>query len=270
MSITTTNLTPTIGTAISVDHSSLLSGVHALQLRRLLEERGVLIFREIQLADEQQVKVATSLGNVREEGKDGIFKVTLDPKENTRADYLLGAFHWHIDGTHDDVPVLASLLSGRKLSPTGGQTEFANTYAAYEALPENEQRELNTTRVVHTVESSQRAVYPNPTTEQIEGWRRYPPKVHPLVWTHRSGRKSLVLGSHASHIEGMPVAEGRALIKRLMDWVTQPRFVYRHEWKLGDMLIWDNTGTMHRVLPYDVHSGRTMHRTTLLGEEALV
>jgi alpha-ketoglutarate-dependent taurine dioxygenase len=230
----------------------------------------VLIFREAQLADEEQVKVAAALGNVREEGKNGIFKVTLDPKENTRADYLLGAFHWHIDGTHDDVPVLASLLSGRKLSPTGGQTEFANTYAAYEALPEKEQQQLNTIRVVHTVESSQRAVYANPTTEQIEGWRRYPPKVHPLVWTHRSGRKSFVLGSHASHIEGLPVEEGRALIKRLMDWVTQARFVYRHEWKIGDMLIWDNTGTMHRVLPYDVHSGRTMHRTTLLGEEALV
>ena len=142
MTFTTTHLTPAIGTAINVDNSSLVSGVHAVELRRLLEERGVLIFREAQLSDEQQVKVAASLGNIREEGKNGIFKVTLDPKENTRADYLLGAFHWHIDGTHDDVPVLASLLSGRKLSPTGGQTEFANTYAAYEALPEKEQQQL--------------------------------------------------------------------------------------------------------------------------------
>jgi alpha-ketoglutarate-dependent taurine dioxygenase len=270
MSFTATPLTRAIGTAINIDVPSLVSGTHAAELRRLLEQRGVLIFREVQLADEQQVKVAASLGNVRQEGKDGIFKVTLDPKENTRADYLLGAFNWHIDGTHDDVPVLASLLSGRKLSPTGGQTEFANTYAAYDSLPEKEKQDLNGVRVVHTVESSQRAVYPNPSAEQLEGWQRFPPKVHPLVWTHRSGRKSLVLGSHASHIDGMPLEEGRALIKGLMAWATQERFVYRHEWKLGDMLIWDNTGTMHRVLAYDIQSGRTMHRTTLLGEEALV
>jgi alpha-ketoglutarate-dependent taurine dioxygenase len=124
--------------------------------------------------------------------------------------------------------------------------------------------------VVHTVEASQRAVHPNPSEQQVSEWQTFRPKTHPLVWTHRSGRKSLVLGTHASYIEGMPLEEGRQLIKRLMDWATQPRFVYQHNWKIGDMLIWDNTGTMHRVLPYDIHSGRTMHRTTLLGEEALV
>jgi alpha-ketoglutarate-dependent taurine dioxygenase len=68
----------------------------------------------------------------------------------------------------------------------------------------------------------------------------------------------------------MPLEEGRALIKRLIDWATQPRFVYRHEWTVGDALFWDNTGTMHHVVPYDVHSGRTMHRTSLVGEEALI
>jgi alpha-ketoglutarate-dependent taurine dioxygenase len=78
-----------------------------------------------------------------------------------------------------------------------------------------------------------------------------------------------VLGSHASHVEGWPIEQGRALIKRLLAWATQPRFVYQHAWTIGDLLIWDNTGTMHRVVPYDVRSGRTMHRTTLLGEEAL-
>ena len=270
MSFTATDLTAVIGTQVHTDKPSLLAGADAAELRALLEARGVLIFREIHLADEQQVKLAASLGSVRQEGKDGIFKVTLDPKENSRADYLMGALHWHIDGTHDDVPCLASLLSGRKLSPSGGQTEFANTYAAYDALPESERRSIDGIRIVHTVEASQRAVHPNPSEDQVKGWRTFPPKTHPLVWTHRSGRKSLVLGTHASHVEGMPLEEGRALIKRLMNWMTQPRFVYRHEWKLGDMLIWDNTGTMHRVLPYDIGSGRTMHRTTLLGEEALV
>jgi alpha-ketoglutarate-dependent taurine dioxygenase len=89
------------------------------------------------------------------------------------------------------------------------------------------------------------------------------------VWTHQSGRKSLVLGSTTSHIEGMTPEAGRALLARLEEWSTQPRFVYRHEWKLGDLLIWDNTGTMHRVLPYAIDSGRMMHRTTLVGEERL-
>ena len=101
-----------------------------------------------------------------------------------------------------------------------------------------------------------------------ELWRIAAPKTHPLVWTHRSGRKSLVLGSTASHIEGMGRAEGRALLDELLDWATQPQFVYRHEWRLGDMLMWDNTGTMHRAEPYAQDSGRLMHRTTLLGEEA--
>ena len=269
MSFTATPLTPAIATQIAMDKQTLLSGTHAAELRRLLEDRGVLVFRELQLTDAEQVRVAATLGNVRDEGKDGIFKVTLDAKENSRAEYLIGAFNWHIDGTHDDVPCLASLLSARKLSQTGGQTEFANTYAAYDALPEAERKYIAGVRVVHTVEASQRAVHSNPSDAQLQEWRRFAAKSHPLVWTHRSGRKSLVLGSHASHVEGMSEQGGRALIQRMMSWATQPQFVYQHHWKVGDMLIWDNTGTMHRVLPYDIHSGRTMHRTTLLGEEAL-
>jgi alpha-ketoglutarate-dependent taurine dioxygenase len=89
------------------------------------------------------------------------------------------------------------------------------------------------------------------------------------VWTHQSGRKSLLLGATADYVVGMPVEESRALLARLRDWCTQPQYVYRHEWQLGDLLIWDNTGTMHRVLPYADDSGRLMHRTILAGEEPL-
>jgi alpha-ketoglutarate-dependent taurine dioxygenase len=270
MSLSIKDLNVAIGAEVGVDKDSLVAGIHRAELRRLLEARGVLLFRQIHLSDPEQVAVAASLGNVRPEGKDGIFKVSLDPSDPRRAEYLIGSFNWHIDGTHDDVPCLASLLSGRKLSREGGETQFANTYAAYEALPEDEKKAIDGLRVVHTVEASQRAVYPNPTEVQLKGWHSYPPKSHSLVWTHRSGRKSLVLGVHASHVAGVPLAAGRDLIKRLMDWATQEKFVYRHTWTVGDMLIWDNTGTMHRVTPYDVNSGRTMHRTTLLGEEALV
>jgi alpha-ketoglutarate-dependent taurine dioxygenase len=89
------------------------------------------------------------------------------------------------------------------------------------------------------------------------------------VWTHRSGRKSLVLGSTASHIAGMDLREGWALLTRLRDWATQPQFVYRHEWTVGDMVIWDNSGTMHRATHYELSSGRMMHRTQIAGDEPI-
>ena len=91
----------------------------------------------------------------------------------------------------------------------------------------------------------------------------------PLVWTHASGRKSLVLSSTAVRIEGMARAEGDALLARLAEHATRPTYVYRHRWRMGDVLLWDNTGTIHRVLPFDMASGRRLHRVTLLGEESL-
>jgi len=230
----------------------------------------VLLFRGINLTDAQQLDFARTLGEVINQGEKGIFKVTLDSKENVMAEYLRGTVLWHIDGFMDDVPTLASMLSARKLSSVGGQTEFANTYAAFDDRPEKRRQELQKLRVVHTMIATQRDVFPNPTPEQRAAWARFPDKVHPLVWTHRSGRKSLVLGSSASHIDGMGMDEGRALLDELMAWATQPKFVYRHEWSFGDLVIWDNTGCMHRVEAYPADSGRMMHRTTLVGEEALV
>lgn len=91
--------------------------------------------------------------------------------------------------------------------------------------------------------------------------------LRPLVWTHKSGRKSLVVGSHADSVVGLPIPHGRSLLIRLQEWAAQPAFSYRHEWQEGDLVIWDNYGLMHRVVPYDVDSGRMMHRTTLKGEE---
>jgi len=267
--LTTINLTPRIATEIRADRETLLTGREAAGIRRVLEERGVVVFRELNLSDEEQVAFSRTLGEIIPQGEKGIYKVTLDKKENDRADYLRGAFYWHIDGTTDDVPTRASLLSARRLSPTGGQTEFANTYSAYDDLPESEKKAIDKLKVVHTLESVQLLVNPTPSAAEREGWRRYKAKTHPLVWRHQSGRKSLVLGATASHVEGMDLNEGRALLNRLQDWAARPEFVYRHEWKLGDLLIWDNTGTMHRVLEYALDSGRMMHRTTLVGEERL-
>lgn len=268
MSFEVIDLKKAIGSEIRTDVATLLRPEYAARVRSLLVQRGVLVFRQINLADAEQVTLAGMIGKVREEGEKGIFKVTLDKRANERADYLKGSFLWHIDGTHDDVPVFASLLSGRKLSPVGGQTEFANSYAAYEELPEEMKQRIAGLKVVHSFETSMRRAGVEPTPETLAYWRSIKDKVHNLVWTHKSGRKSLVIGCHASHVVGMDKAEGEKLLQELLEWTTQPRFVYRHEWSVGDLLIWDNTGVVHRAEPYPVDSGRLMHRTTLLGEEA--
>lgn len=263
-----TELTPRIGTSIETDTETLLSGAMAKEIRRTLEERGVIAFPEINLTDAQQVAFTKSLGQIVEEGEGNIYKITMDSAENAQSEYLKGAFYWHIDGTNSETPVLASIMSARRLSPTGGDTLFSNTYAAYDDLPESEKKDLENIKVVHALEASQRYFTPEPSWAQFQDWLRHPPRTLPLVWTHRSGRKSLVLGATASHVEGMGLREGLALLTRLRDYATQPRFVYRHTWKLGDMVIWDNTGTMHRATPYPLDSGRLMHRTKIHGEES--
>jgi alpha-ketoglutarate-dependent taurine dioxygenase len=262
------DLTPRIGTAIETDVDTLLSGKMSSEIRALLERRGVIAFPKINLTDEQQVSFTATLGAIVQGAQGSITKITMDPTENDKAAYLRGAFFWHIDGTMQQVPILASIMSARRLAPVGGETEFCNTYAAYDDLPEDEKTALERIRVVHTLESTQRYVYPEPSLDMLQGWHRYPDNELPLVWKHRSGRKSLVLGSTASHVVGMDRRESAVLLCRLREWATQPQFVYQHKWTLGDTIIWDNTGTMHRALAYPLDSGRMMHRTTLQGEES--
>ena len=269
MSFTAISVLPRIATRIEADKQTLMSGARAADIRELLELRGVLIFPQINLTDEEQLVFSRTLGDLVDQGEKGIYKVTLDAKVTPTAEYLRGTVLWHIDGFSDDVPARASILSARKLSSIGGQTEFANTYAAYDDLPDERKRVLEKLRAVHTMEATQRDVFPNPPAEMRAAWATYPPKVHPLVWTHRSGRKSLMLGSGADWIAGMDKKEGRALLAELQAWATQPKFVYRHEWTIGDMVIWDNCGVMHRVEAYPADSGRMMHRTTLVGEEPI-
>lgn len=262
-----TDLASRIGTAIETDAETLLSGDFAKEIRAALESRGVVAFPRINLTDEQQVAFTRTLGQIVEEGEGNIYKITMDPTENAQAEYLKGAFYWHIDGTVSAMPILASIMSARRLSPIGGDTLFSNTYAAYDDLPESEQRALESLNVVHMFEVSQRYVTPEPSWDLLRNWQQFPPQTLPLVWKHRSGRKSLVLGSTASHVEGMDLQEGWALLTRLRDYATQPQFVYSHRWEIGDMVIWDNTGTMHKATDYPLDSGRMMHRTKLEGEE---
>jgi alpha-ketoglutarate-dependent taurine dioxygenase len=268
------DVAPKIGSTIRTDKDTLLSGAKAAEIRRILEQRGVIVFPEVNLTDEEQIAFTHTLGTFAHEegegmaGKDAVYPITMDETINPIASYLKGAFFWHIDGTMSDKPILASIMSSRRLAPTGGETEFCNTYAAWDELPEAEKAELENLKVVHAMWRSQLYWQPEPSHATLQQWMSRGKNTLPLVWKHRSGRKSLVLGATALQVEGMDIAESESLLVRLRDWATQPQFVYRHNWKLGDMVIWDNTGTMHRALAYDHKSGRLMHRTKLEGEEA--
>jgi alpha-ketoglutarate-dependent taurine dioxygenase len=272
--LTTEKLGRSVGAEVlGVDCDRLLHD-EALPARCLqaLEENGALVFRGLHVDDATQVAFSKKLGKVEVLGKGElpeIFLVTLDPTKNRAAPYLRGTFDWHLDGATDDIPIMATVLSAHAIAPSGGETEFSSTYAAYEDLSDAEQERYLELRVVHTFEASQRLVNPDPSEQELEMWRQRPAKTHPLVWRHRSGRRSLVLGATASHVEGMDVDEGRVLLAELLARSTAPNRIYRHEWSVGDMVIWDNRGVLHRACPYDASSGRDMHRTTIAGDEPI-
>lgn len=269
MSFNTKDLTPRIATEIHASKEDLLSGKYASKIRELLDQRGVLVFPQVNFNDDEQIAFTNTLGTFAPE-HDGeiIYKVTLDNKVNAKADYLKGSWYWHIDGTMNKVPILASILSAKVLSPTGGDTDFCNTYAAYDDLPEEEKAELETLRVMHSAWNTLFYYDPEPDPRLLAGMQAIGDQELPLVWKHRSGRKSLVIGATARHVLNMDDKKSAHLLVRLRDWATKPQFSYRHKWTVGDTVIWDNTGTMHRATPYDPNAGRRLHRTKLQGEEA--
>jgi alpha-ketoglutarate-dependent taurine dioxygenase len=253
-----------------------LIGDHTLAatILAVLAEHGVLVFRGLDLQPEVQVAFCRKLGRIDESHGHhpvpGIYRVTLDKTKNASAEYLEGTFDWHIDGCtplHGEPPQMATVLSAVEVADHGGDTEFASTYAAYEELSRTEQEALCNLRVVHSFEASQRRRHPHPTDEQVARWRARPTSEHPLVWTHRDGRQSLVLGTSCDHIVGMDVDEGRVLLDRLLAQATRAERGYRHVWSVGDTIMWDNRGVLHRASSYAPDSGREMLRTTVLGDE---
>jgi alpha-ketoglutarate-dependent taurine dioxygenase len=271
--VETAALSPHIGVQVTgvddlLDETTLATCLEALKWR------GVLLIRGLHVADEQQVEFSRRIGEVVSQydrvsaSQQEIFKVSLDPAVNPLAEFLKGTFNWHIDGTYDSVPQKATTLTAKVVAMTGGQTEFASTYAAYEALPDSMKERIDGLRVVHSFEAAQRGVIENPTEKQREAWRRLPHNEVSLVWERADGRRSMVLGATAGHIVGMADDESRALLDELLEWSTQPRFRYTHEWQEGDLVVWDNTGMLHRALPYEASSHRTLHRTTVHGLEA--
>lgn len=280
MSLLTINkLTDSVGAEVTgVDPERLatddLLGAAVLDA---LEDSGVLVFPRLGLDPEAQVAFCRRLGDIDHSSDGhhpvpGIYPVTLDKKKNASAAYLRATFDWHIDGCtplNDECPQKATVLSAKQVADSGGETEFANSYAAYEAFSDEEKERFSTLRVVHSLEASQSRVNPDPSLEDLARWRSRPTHEHPLVWTHRSGRKSLVLGASAHYVVGMARDEGEALLAELLDRATQPHLVYSHRWSVGDTVIWDNNGVLHRAAPYDPDSPREMLRTTVLGDEPI-
>jgi alpha-ketoglutarate-dependent taurine dioxygenase len=277
--LTINKLTDSVGAEVTGVDPDRLAGDDSLGEAVLdaLEDNGVLVFPGLGLAPEVQVEFCRRLGGIDHSSDGhhpvpGIYPVTLDKSKNSSAAYLRATFDWHIDGCtplNDECPQKATVLSAKQVAARGGETEFANSYAAYEAFTDEEKDRFGALRVVHSLEASQRRITPDPSPEQVAKWRSRPTHEHPLVWTHRSGRRSLVLGASADHVVGMDLDEGRALLAELLDRATQPALVYSHRWSVGDTVIWDNNGVLHRAAPYDSDSPREMLRTTVLGDEPI-
>jgi alpha-ketoglutarate-dependent taurine dioxygenase len=265
---------PKIGSRVLNTREELLSGAFAGELRELLEQRGVLVFPRIAFTDEEHVAFTKTLGTFAPEmtdkdEEDKVHPITLDEKLNPgSAIYLKGSLYWHIDGTMNKVPILASLLSCKVPSPKGtGNTGFANTYAAYEALPAERKAEYETMRVRHGAWATLFYWSPEPDQALLERMQGIGDVEIPLVWKHRSERRSLVIGNTAHTISGKSHFDSTRILNGLRVWATQEEFTYSHEWEVGDLVIWDNTGTMHRAEWYDPSCGRMMHRTKLEGDE---
>jgi alpha-ketoglutarate-dependent taurine dioxygenase len=275
MASTAHPLTESVGVEITECHAAeLLNRDAAEETREALKRYGVVIYRELHASDDELLTFSRLLGTVvvqptNEHRHPEIQTITMDPTRTNAllASYRQGNFHWHIDGATEVIPQRATLLSAREVDSAGGDTEFASTYAAFEALEEAERKKLEGLHVVHSFGHAQSLANPEATESERKAWERVPARIHPLVWTRRNGRKSMLLGATAQEIVGWPSSEGRALLDRLLDWSTQPLFTLRHKWRKGDLVIWDNTGMLHRALHFKPTSVRLLHRTTLAGEE---
>jgi alpha-ketoglutarate-dependent taurine dioxygenase len=276
--ITIEPITPSIGANIYVAPGDLLNDGIPAQIMAALNKHMVVVFPQNHMSDEQFLNLAGALGErhalaATADGSDtsdkGIYRIALDKDDKTQLDFVKGNDYWHMDGTSYEAPGKGTMLKCESPASEGGDTGFANLFAAYEALPEKKKRELEGLHIVHCMAAVGRKMYEHPTADDFARWDRvFPPLEHPLVWHQKDGRTSLVIGATADHIAGMDRQAGAALIQELVDWSTQDRFTYRHTWKKGDVVIFNNPGLLHRSYPYTAAAGRLMHRTTLKGVEA--
>ena len=255
------------------------------QIRAGMDEYAVLVFRDQPFADDEQLAFAqrldgelhTKLGisalQKNRLGNEALGDISnLDESgeimrsDNRRRMYGLGNRLWHTDASFQDPPGRYSMLSAKVVPPVDADTEFADTRAAYDALPEEEKRRLEGLRVHHSIAYSRQTLgfeFSQGEQDVLQG------AIHPLVRTiPRSHRRSLYVASHASRIIDWPVPEGRLLLRDLIEHATQAEFVYRHSWRVGDLVIWDNRATMHRARPFDdTKYRRELRRVTTLDIE---
>ncbi|MCL4168425.1 UNVERIFIED_CONTAM: hypothetical protein GTU68_039981, partial [Idotea baltica] len=226
-----------------------------------MERHGVLVFRGSPIPAERFVALGKAFGeleilpepdkrhpdhpeifnlsNVRPDGE----VVTFDEPQ---AVFLRGTERWHTDSSFRTIPCLCTMLNAITVPDEGGETEFANMVAAYDALPADRQTELEQLTVVHSYEYSRANNPGHMDPMSAEERAKYPPVEHPLVRLHPDGRRSLYMGGHASHIVGMDEDEGRQLLAELVTFASDERFVYRHRWQANDLVVWDNRSTLHR------------------------
>jgi alpha-ketoglutarate-dependent 2,4-dichlorophenoxyacetate dioxygenase len=255
------------------------------QIRAGMDEYAVLVFRDQPFADDEQLAFAqrldgelhTKLGisalQKNRLGNEALGDISnLDESgeimrsDNRRRMYGLGNRLWHTDASFQDPAGRYSMLSAKVVPPVDADTEFADTRAAYDALPEEEKRRLEGLRVHHSIAYSRQTLgfeFSQGEQEALQG------AIHPLVRAiPRSHRRSLYVASHASRIIEWPVPEGRLLLRDLIEHATQAEFVYRHSWRVGDLVIWDNRATMHRARPFDdTKYRRELRRVTTLDIE---
>jgi alpha-ketoglutarate-dependent taurine dioxygenase len=270
-------LTDSVGVEITGRHpTQLLARGAAEDTRAALERYGVVIYRELHIDDDDLLAFSRLLGTVvtqptGEHRHPEIQTITMDPSKTNAllASYRQGNFHRHIDGATQSIPQKATSLTAREVDPAGGDTEFASTYAAYDALSAAEHDELGGLQVLHSFAAAQALANPDATADERATWDRIPTQVHPLIWTWRNGRNSMLIGATAHEIIDWPPARGRALLNELVEFSTQPQFTLRQQWHKGDLVIWDNTAILHCALPFEPTSVRLLHRTTLAGEEAV-
>jgi alpha-ketoglutarate-dependent 2,4-dichlorophenoxyacetate dioxygenase len=250
-----------------------------------MDEYAVLVFHDQPFTDDEQLAFAqrfdgqlhtkTGASAIRKSrlGNEALSDVSnldehgeIAKPDDRRRLYGLGNRLWHTDASFQDPPGRYSMLSAKVVPPAGAETEFADMRAAYDALPEATKARLEGLRVHHSIAHSRQTLgfeFSKDEEEILKG------AVHPLVRTiPRSQRQSLYVASHASRIIDWPIPEGRLLLRDLMEHATQPEFVYRHSWRVGDLVIWDNRATMHRGRPFeDAKHRRELRRVTTLDIE---
>ncbi len=271
------------GIVSGIDLTRRLSDTEVAAIHAGMDRFGVLVFHDQKLDDESQLAFSRQLGPLEQATGDIAApqdrRVSMDlndisnldkhgevlPRDDRRRLFGLGNQLWHSDSSFKEVPAKYSLLSARKIPPTGGNTEFADMRAAYDALDEATRREVHDLVCAHSQIFSRGILGFDDFTEAER--QKWAPVRQRLVRRHpTTGRLSLYLASHAGGIEGWPVPEARAFLRDLTEHATQRQFVYAHVWKPFDLVMWDNRVTMHRARRYDPKEVRDMRRTTLTNE----